>query len=443
MNKKKILSVLSSTAILFSLVSTPFTVKADSQRVAELEQEKRALELKSNQFLDGINQAEEEMNSLDAERQELMAEITEIQASIADLMAQINEQQAELERLEEEIQQLNEEIEILQQQIDARNEVLAAQARGLQTGGSPQNLVDLVLTAESLTDLIGKIEVVNLVVKNNNTIMEEQKRDQEQVKEHKESVALAKEQVIAVKEQLEANRADLESQEADLDSKVAIVSEKYNLTAAEKSTLLSNQQQIEKEAAKLSGQIAAEKQKIAEEEARRKAAEEQRLAAARAAEAAAAEASKNVGTSSSGKAEAPSTPSTPSTPTASGWTRPSGGYVTSEFGYRIHPIYGTRRLHGGIDIGGGGPIVAARAGTVTFAGYSSSWGNYVRIDHGGGLATLYAHMQSDLRVSVGQSVSAGQHLGTMGTTGESTGVHLHFEVYQNGRRINPRTYVNF
>lgn len=433
MNKKKVLSVLSSTAILFSLVSTPFTVEADSQRVAELEQEKRELELKSSQFLDGINQAEQEMNSLDAERQGLMDEITEIQTSIADLMAQINEQQAELEQLEEEIQQLEEEIEILQQKIDERNEVLAAQARGLQTGGSPENLIDLILSAESLTDLIGKIEVVNLVVKNNNNIMEEQIRDQEQVKEHKESVALAKEQVIAVKEQLEANQVDLEIQEADLESKVAVVSEKYDLTAAERNTLASNQQQIQNEADKLSGQIAAEKKKIAQEEARRRAEEEQRLAA----EAAAAESSKNVGTSSSGQAEAPSTPN------ASGWTRPSGGYVTSEFGYRIHPIYGTRKLHGGIDIGGGGPIVAARSGRVTFAGYSSSWGNYVRIDHGDGFATLYAHMQSDLRVSAGQSVSAGQRLGTMGTTGLSTGVHLHFELYQNGRKINPRTYVNF
>ncbi len=100
------------------------------------------------------------------------------------------------------------------------------------------------------------------------------------------------------------------------------------------------------------------------------------------------------------------------------------------------------KLHGGIDFGGGGPIVAAQSGTVVFAGYHSSWGYYVKIDHGNGLQTLYAHMVSgSLLVSPGQQVSQGQQIGTMGTTGSSTGVHLHFEVYVNGSRVNPSNYL--
>lgn len=443
MNKKKILTILSSTAILFSLASTPFAVNADNQSVAELEQEQKELENKSNNLSDGINDAEEEMNSLDVERQELMNEITNLQENITDLIKKINEQQKELDLLEEEIEELNGEIATLQEQIDERNEVLAAQARGLQTGGSPQNLIDLILTAESLTELIGKIEVVNLVVKNNNTIMEEQVRDQNLVKEHKESVDLAKQKAIEVKENMEANRANLESQKDSLDSKVEIVSEKFSLTASERDTLLSNQDEIKNESNRVKKQIKAEKDKIAAEKARKKAAEEKRIAEAQAkaqvqAQAkaqAAAEAEKNVGTSSSGQSAVK--------PNASGWGRPASGYVTSEFGYRIHPIYGTRRLHGGIDIGGSGAISASRSGRVTVAQYSPSWGNYVKIDHGNGVTTLYAHMQSGLRVSAGQSVSQGQQLGTMGTTGSSTGVHLHFEVHQNGDKVNPRNYVNF
>lgn len=95
-----------------------------------------------------------------------------------------------------------------------------------------------------------------------------------------------------------------------------------------------------------------------------------------------------------------------------------------------------------MDFGGGGPIVAAQSGTVTKAQYSSSWGWHVKINHGNGLETLYAHMvQGSLRVSAGQQVSQGQQIGTMGTTGSSTGVHLHFEVYKNGARTNPAPYL--
>src|SRR5699024_7854710 len=179
----------------------------------------------------------------------------------------------------------------------------------------------------------------------------------------------------------------------------------------------------------------AEAKKLAE--AQRKAAEKERL-----------KQSKKVQTASSAKessttsSSAPTPAPTPAT-SSNGWVRPANGYVTSEFGYRTHPILGYKRLHAGTDIGGGGAISAAKSGTVTVAGYHNSYGNYVKIDHGNGITTLYAHMKSDLRVSAGQSVSQGQQLGTMGTTGSSTGVHLHFEVHENGTPVNARNYVNF
>jgi Membrane proteins related to metalloendopeptidases len=183
--------------------------------------------------------------------------------------------------------------------------------------------------------------------------------------------------------------------------------------------------------------IAAEKAR-AEAEARRVAeaqrkAEEERVQ------------KQQVQTASSSASSSASTPApTPTPPSNSGgWTRPASGYVSSEYGYRIHPVHGTSRLHAGIDIAGGGPIVAAKSGTVTVAGYHFSLGNYVKIDHGGGISTVYGHMQSDLRVSAGQSVSAGQQIGTMGTTGTSTGVHLHFEIHQNGSPVNPRNFMGF
>lgn len=118
--------------------------------------------------------------------------------------------------------------------------------------------------------------------------------------------------------------------------------------------------------------------------------------------------------------------------------------ITSPYGNRIHPISGMKKLHGGIDfapVGGGTPpIYAALEGTVVTASFDSGWGNHIKIDHGNGLQTLYAHLSS-MHLKVGSKVKTGQQIGTMGTTGSSTGVHLHFEVYVNGKRTNPVSYL--
>jgi len=120
--------------------------------------------------------------------------------------------------------------------------------------------------------------------------------------------------------------------------------------------------------------------------------------------------------------------------------RPVSGPVTSGFGIRRHPVHGDMRQHNGVDFGAshGTTVVAADSGTVLISTYNSSYGNYVVVDHGNGMTTLYAHLSSR-SVSVGSSVSRGQQVGLVGSTGVSTGPHLHFEVSINGTRVNPLT----
>jgi murein DD-endopeptidase MepM/ murein hydrolase activator NlpD len=121
---------------------------------------------------------------------------------------------------------------------------------------------------------------------------------------------------------------------------------------------------------------------------------------------------------------------------------PADGPISSPFGERMHPIFHEMRMHTGIDIGAGygSPVRAAAAGAVVVAGYVSGYGTAIVIDHGGGLGTLYGHL-SRLGVHVGSRVTAGQTIGAVGNTGNSTGPHLHFEVRVNGTPVDPMKYL--
>ena len=133
------------------------------------------------------------------------------------------------------------------------------------------------------------------------------------------------------------------------------------------------------------------------------------------------------------------------TPSTSGFISPlpGGAYVTCAYGWRIHPIWGDERFHSGVDLGAsqGTPIYAIAAGTVTTATYGDANGYYVSISHGNGYGSVYCHMTNYI-VSVGDSVSQGQVIGYVGSTGWSTGPHLHFEIHVNGSTVNPMDYIS-
>ena len=122
--------------------------------------------------------------------------------------------------------------------------------------------------------------------------------------------------------------------------------------------------------------------------------------------------------------------------------RPAVGKIVSGFGNRLHPILGDYRLHAGVDYDGntGDPIIASRNGVVILAEYYGGYGHTVILDHGDGFSTLYAHLSS-YNVSVGDTVAAGRTLGAMGSTGLSTGPHLHFEIRRNGTAVDPLPYL--
>lgn len=129
---------------------------------------------------------------------------------------------------------------------------------------------------------------------------------------------------------------------------------------------------------------------------------------------------------------------------SSGWVRPAGGHISSGFGYRVSPCKGCSSYHSGVDLAAGcnSPIYAASSGTVSYAGWSGGYGNFILINHGGGLSTGYGHIvDGGILVRVGQQVSAGQQIARVGSTGNSTGCHLHFETRPGGVATDPVPFM--
>ncbi len=467
LKKQLTVSCLSVALLTASLQFPGETVQARS--LEELTQEKNKLDAQFGEISTEITERDAEMQALQSERESLESEVLSIQASIDALVEKIDAQTATLLELEENIHVLQEQIEALKIQIAQREEKLQNQARAVQTQGNTTSMVHIVISAENLSDLVGRLGLISNLVGANKEIVRAQVDDQQELEETEAQVREEKRLAEAIKVELEENQAALVAEKQNLDEAIVQVAETYEMTAAEKEAFIEEQKNIAQQASTLNEEIKAEKARIAEEAriaeaarvaeaariarekaaaeaASRKQAEQNRLAAIQQAKDAAAKQAANSSTEKPKPVVAAPVVSKPAPKpstqqTSSGFIRPSNGYKTSSYGYRIHPIFFTRKLHAGVDIAGGGPIVAAKAGKVVHAGYNSGLGYYVKIDHGGGQQTVYGHMTPALQVSMGQTVSQGQMIGTMGTTGNSTGVHLHFELHINGRTVDPAPYI--
>lgn len=364
----------------------------------------------------------------------------EIESSQADIQAEIDRLQSEqatvLEKkaaLDEQNELARQEIELINEQIDIYDKIIAQKGIELEEAISEENAqmeryrvrmrameeegavsyLAVLFNATSFTDLLSRIDFVR-------EIMEYDSELEDSCIEAREHVQEVKADYEAVQVEQEATKAELLDRKEDLERQIEAA---YEMIAAIEADIESNQEEYlanERAEQELDGEI---NDLIAKLEEQRKAAE-----------AAAAAAAAVNGTGGS---------TTPSTQVASGmFIWPTTAYtVTSPWGYRTHPIFGTQKFHAGIDIGvgSGQPIYAAASGTVVTASPSDSYGNYVMIAHSNGYYTLYAH-QTRYIVSVGQTVSQGEVIGYVGSTGWSTGPHLHFEVRVNGSTVDPMSF---
>ena len=339
--------------------------------------------------------------------EDVSAKLKQIQADLDAANARLQSIRSRQAEINAQIVQTQNEIVKMEAYLKTRQNVLNRRVRAIYMHGQ-LNYLEVILGANSFSDFANRVELLKRVIRSDyNLILEIQKQ--------KAAIEAKKAQLEEDKRQLDALAAEAEKTQKEIAAKKA---EQQKVLDAAKSNKAAAAQ-MEQD---LNAQLASVRNLI-----------QQRLAAAEAARQAAQQASSDEGGGGSDDNYVQGTG-------AMGW--PCSGPITSPFGYRTHPIFGTTIFHAGIDIGVdyGTPIHAADSGVVVYSGWISGYGNAVIIDHGGGVSTLYGHNQS-LAVSEGQSVSKGSVIAYAGSTGNSTGPHCHFEVDVNGSPVNPMGYL--
>ncbi|MFD2615854.1 murein hydrolase activator EnvC family protein [Terrilactibacillus laevilacticus] len=395
-----------------------------------------------------IDSSKEKLSENNKKQDSLIHKLNASQKKIDSTNKSIQGKEQDINEEKEKITTLENEIKVITKRINERNEFLKKRIRSMYINGGSVNYLEVIMGSSSIGNFLDRVMALNLIAKQDRQILTDQENDkkkQESKKQDYQKELTSLEDNLAKLKTLKANLdeeknnqkkllAQLKTEENDIHDDI--------MNKQEQEKVLQSQQNV------IKNQLAA----LAKEEARKKA-EAERQAKERAAAAAASAKESTVSHSSSQSVTQSQSPavshSEPSPSINADFIKPAAGYISSGFGYRSFD----GGFHPGIDIANsiGTPIHAAASGVVSNAYHSSSYGNVVMIAHsinGKTYTTVYAHMTS-YSVSTGQTVSQGQVIGSMGNTGESSGSHLHFELYigpwtpppHNGS-VNPLNYIH-
>lgn len=357
--------------------------------------------------LDSIQQQVNQQNAIKSDAETVIGSVSEqlrqIEGQLRQATTELNTITEQRVAVENDITLNERQLAEAQKRLEGREAVFYKRVRDIYINGRLSYL-DVVIGSKDFSDFANRLEVLKRIIDSDINLISEIKKERAQIEAHKKKLEEDRAKLVDLEKAALAKQADIEQkkaernvvlQKAQNDRAVAMQAiEELNASSAQISAMLKERQ------------------------------------AARAAAAAAAAQSAGQGSSYTwvqGTGQL-------------GW--PVSGEITSPYGYRVHPIWGTTIYHSGIDIGvdEGTPVHAADSGVIVWSGWMGGYGYAVVIDHGNGLSTLYGH-NSELAVDEGQSVSKGQVVAYAGSTGNSTGPHVHFEVRENGDPVDPMGYL--
>ncbi len=351
-----------------------------------------------------INNAQQQINTNNQNAGKITRQMEAINSRISSTKSEIDELSSEVATAYDKLVEANQNLEEGKKKLNDQNKNLGARLRNIYKSGGVA-FIDVILASSNPSELFSNLEMVKYIFKNDKNIVETLKKNYES---------------------LQKERDEVSAMEAALKSKQETLTAKQNALGKDYALLEKQKEDVENKNKELSKEI------------------QQWQADSNAIRAAILNSQNNSRPSTGGNTGGGGGTTTP--PSGGGGARgfiyPINGPITSGFGYRIHPVTGRAHGHTGVDFAGsyGTPVKASKAGTVVIAGWHNSYGNYVVINHGNSVSTVYGH-NSSLAVSAGQSVSQGQTIAYVGSTGMSTGNHVHFEVRINGNPVNPMNYL--
>lgn len=343
---------------------------------------------------DQRKELESQLDALADDKSEALKRKDLLDQQITNLSSQIRNVEAQITTYETLITQTEAELAEAQEKEEAQYELFCSRVRDMEKRGTV-SYWSVLFRATSFTDLLGRLDIINEIMDADQAVIDELKALQEEIETKKTELETSKKESEAAKADLVTKKNDLDVQRTKANQLVQEIESNESEYQSTLDAIEAEEESIQKKIVQLSQQLAAQN-----------------------------------GSSSSAA--------------LGGYIWPvSSRRITSPFGNRNTGIAGASTNHKGVDIGGvyyTSQVHAAKAGTVIISTYSSSYGNYVVVSHGSGNTTLYAHMSSR-SVSVGDYVNQGDVLGITGSTGISSGPHLHFEITENGTRVNPLNYL--
>lgn len=385
---------------------------AEAKTINQLQQEKKKYEQNKQNAKDSLQQVQ-------AKQKTINEEISQLDQSVAKAQAELDAVTGKLEETQRKLEESTIQLEEATQKKDKQMDTFKQRIKYIHENGDVGYL-QTILSAQSLSDLLLRMQYVNDIMEYDKNTLEELKKNQEIIRIKKDEIQVERDQVSLLVEEEKQKNQELQAKLEEKKQAFAV----YQQDAAKYEQELESWEKAGKEVESLIAQAAREA-----EAARQKAAAQQ---------------AKNT-TSKSKTSSSSSGGGSYSVEYKGGqfaWPVPGRSNISSGYGYRNRPIGSGREFHTGYDIPGpyGTNIVAAADGRVIKAGYVNGYGYTVMIDHGGGLVTLYGH-NSKLVVSNGDTVTKGQTIAKCGSTGNSTGNHCHFEVRLNGKHTSPKPYL--
>ena len=389
--------------------------------------------------------AKKKVSSIEEEKKKVQATIKNLEGLKNDTAAYVKELDSNLSKLEGELDDLASQIQTKEQEITDTGVALEAAKETENKQYADMKLrikymyergntsyIDMLFQSEDMVQLMNRAEYINKISDYDRKQLDEYEATRQTIAEEEEKLKNDREQLLDMQEQTKAKQASVQTLRTQKNKELQSYQGQINTA----------QSQVDQ----YNADLAAQENKIKQIEAEIKRKEEEERKKAEAAKKAAEEARKKAeaeGKKVSATEKAASYNVSSLGSISFKWPCPSSSRITSGFGGRTSPTKGASSNHQGIDISAstGAAVVAAASGTVVVSTYSYSAGNYIMISHGGGIYTVYMHC-SKLLVSEGATVKQGQTIAKVGSTGYSTGSHLHFGIRSGGRYVNPQSYVS-